>query len=201
MLRVLEDLGWEAIDNFPIRLLERLIDTASVNGAAAETAGDLRGPLAIGFDARTRGFNPHEIIQRVKTLSRRPDLELTTLFLDCAGRELERRYNETRRRHPLAADMPVPSGIAAERELLEPLRRWADSVIDTTPFAVNELQQVIRERFTPGCGPYHDGHCLQLRLLARNAAGRGPRLRHAVPRQSALGRRLAAAYRQGRSGR
>jgi RNase adapter protein RapZ len=145
-LRVLEDLGWEAIDNFPIRLLERLIDKVPAQSA---TTAEPRTPLAIGFDTRTRGFNPHDIIERVKKLARRDDLEITTLFLDCSGRELERRYNETRRRHPLAADMPVTSGIAAERELLEPLRRWADSVIDTTPYAVNELQQVIRERFTP----------------------------------------------------
>jgi UPF0042 nucleotide-binding protein len=72
---------------------------------------------------------------------------VTTLFLDCSGQELERRYNETRRRHPLAADMPASSGIAAERELLEPLRRWADMVIVTTDFSANQLQQVIRERF------------------------------------------------------
>ena len=141
-LRVLEDLGWEVIDNFPIRLLERLIDSP-----AEPAHGDVRAPLAIGFDSRTRGFNPHDIIVRVKRLTERADLELTTLFLDCASVELERRYNETRRRHPLAADMPVTSGIRAERELLEPLRRWADVMIDTSAFAANELQQVIRERF------------------------------------------------------
>jgi UPF0042 nucleotide-binding protein len=146
-LRVLEDLGWEAIDNFPVRLLERLIDRIP-----AASSNDPHAPLAIGFDARTRGFNPHDIIARVKKLSGRADLAVTTLFLDCTTRELERRFNETRRRHPLAADMPVTSGIAAERELLEPLRRWADSVIDTTPFATNELQQVIRERFAPSTG-------------------------------------------------
>ncbi len=151
VLRVLEDLGWEAIDNFPIRLLERLIDKIPPQGSAP-SAGDDRPPLAIGFDTRTRGFNPHDIIERVKKLGKRDDLEVTTLFLDCSDRELERRYNETRRRHPLAADMPVGSGISAERELLEPLRRWADSVIDTTSYTVNELQQVIRERFAPGTG-------------------------------------------------
>lgn len=139
VLRVLEDLGWEVIDNFPIRFLNGMIDSSAP--AAGET------PLALGFDARTRGFDPHRVIARVKHLSRRDDLELTTVFLDCAGKELERRYNETRRRHPLAADMPVAKGIAAERELLEPLRRWAEIVIDTTEFSVNELQQVIRERF------------------------------------------------------
>ena len=72
-LKALEDLGWEHIDNFPIRLLGRLIDTPQ--------SGDVRAPLAIGFDSRTRGFDPHQIIERVKKLSGRDDLELTTLFL------------------------------------------------------------------------------------------------------------------------
>ena len=143
VLRVLEDLGWETIDNFPIRLLERLIDSTGPENS------DVRAPLAIGFDSRTRGFNPNEIISLVKSLSQRDDLEVTTLFLDCSDRELERRYNETRRRHPLAVDMPAASGIAAERELFEPLRRWADMMIDTSDTTTNELQQVIRERFAP----------------------------------------------------
>lgn len=143
VLRVLEDLGWETIDNFPIRLLEQLV------GPPGEATGEPGAPLAIGFDSRTRWFDPNRVIERVKRLSERPDLEVTTLFLDCSGQELERRYNETRRRHPLAADMPAASGIASERELLEPLRRWADMVIVTTEFSSNQLQQVVRERFAP----------------------------------------------------
>lgn len=140
-LKVLEDLAWETIDNFPIRLLDRLIDSPDA------PAPDLRPPLAIGFDSRTRGFDPNKVIERVKRLVGREDLELTTLFLDCAGQELERRYNETRRRHPLAQDLPAASGIAAERETMESLRRWADMVISTTDFTSNDLQQAIRERF------------------------------------------------------
>ncbi|PKB25784.1 UPF0042 nucleotide-binding protein [Novosphingobium kunmingense] len=139
-LRVLEDLGWETIDNFPIHLLGRLIGTA-------DALSEARAPLAIGFDSRTRGFDAGQVIDRVKRLAQRTDIELTTLFLDCSGQELERRYNETRRRHPLAQDVPAASGIAAERELLEPLRRWADIVISTTQFTSNDLQQVMRERF------------------------------------------------------
>lgn len=146
-LRVLEDLGWEAIDNFPIRLLERLIDTPS-----ADT--EFPAPLAIGFDSRTRGFDPRRVIALVKRLSQRDDLQLTTLFLDCESSELERRYNETRRRHPLAGDMPATTGIAAERELMEPLRRWADLVMSTTAFSAHQLQQAVREQFAaePGAG-------------------------------------------------
>ncbi len=138
-LRVLEDLGWEAIDNFPIRLLSRLLLQPDQEGP--------RPPLAIGFDSRTRGFNPPEIIEEVKALAGRGDVLITTLFLDCTSGELERRYNETRRRHPMAQGRPVHTGIQAERELLEPLRRWADAVIDTSEFASNALQQTIRERF------------------------------------------------------
>ena len=144
-LKVLEDLGWETIDNFPIRLLGRLLDTP-------QGSGDIRQPIAIGFDTRTRGFNPHAIIERVKKLSQRADLELATLFLDCSGRELERRFNETRRPHPLADGMPLSAGIAAERELLEPLRRWADMMISTSDYSANELQQVIRGKFAPEDG-------------------------------------------------
>ena len=149
VLKALEDLGWEAIDNFPIRLLERLID--SPTSAATDTA-EFKAPLAIGFDTRTRGFDVHEIVARVKKLSARADLELTTLFIDCSGQELERRYNETRHRHALAAGRPAASGIVAERELLGPLRRWADMVITTTDTSTNELQQIVRERFTPAEG-------------------------------------------------
>ena len=141
VLKVLEDLGWETIDNFPVRLLAQLV------GPPGRKPVEQRPPLAIGFDSRTRGFDPHRIIEQVKLLSARVDLEVTTLFLDCAGQELERRYNETRHRHPLAAGMPASAGIASERELLEPLRRWADLVIVTTDFSANQLQQVVRERF------------------------------------------------------
>jgi len=147
VLKVLEDLGWETIDNFPLRLLEQLLSSPTGPGREQHL------PLAIGFDSRTRGFDPHRVIARVKALSQKADIEVTTLFLDCSGQELERRYNETRRRHPLAVDMPASSGIAAERELLEPLRRWADMVIVTTDFSSNQLQQVIRERFAPESRP------------------------------------------------
>lgn len=136
-LAVLEDLGWETIDNFPVRMLKRLVTMADETGA----------PLAIGLDSRTRGFVPADIIALVKDLGARPDLALTSLFLDCAGGELERRFNETRRRHPMAAGRPVLEGIAAERELLEPLRRWAEVLIDTSSMTSNDLQTRVRELF------------------------------------------------------
>lgn len=141
-LKTLEDLGWEAIDNFPIRLLPLLIDTPHPVGQSGQDR-----PLAIGFDTRTRGFDPASIVRQVRELEQRPEYAVSTLFLDCAGRELQRRYAETRRRHPLAQDRSAEAGIAEEREWLQPLRRWAENVIDTTDMPLSELQQEIRRRF------------------------------------------------------
>ncbi|MCC6481482.1 MAG: RNase adaptor protein RapZ, partial [Sphingomonadaceae bacterium] len=88
------------------------------------------------------------LVQRIKTLRTHESWDIETLYLDCSGAELERRYAETRRRPPLAEDRPAADGIARERELTEPLRRWAGQVIDTTAMSVNELQQEIRTRYS-----------------------------------------------------
>ena len=143
-LKTLEDMGWEVVDNLPLVLLDRLLDTPL---PAGHDEGSDR-PLALGIDARTRGFDAGAIVQRIKSLRARHGHDVETLFLDCSGMELERRFAETRRRHPLAADRPAAHGIARERELTEPLRRWATHVIDTTSLTSNALQQEIRNRFS-----------------------------------------------------
>jgi len=141
-LRTLEDLGWEAVDNIPLTLLERLLATPPSEGHGEEDR-----PLALGIDTRTRGFESAAVVQRIKKLREQNGHDVETLFLDCSGAELERRYAETRRRHPLAQDRPATDGIARERELMDPLRRWANHVIDTTDLSANALQQDIRARF------------------------------------------------------
>ena len=142
-LKTLEDLGWEVVDNLPLMLLERLMD--------APPAPDFKNrdrPLAIGIDSCTRGFDAAALVQRIKALRDHQTWDIETLYLDCSGAELERRYAETRRRHPLAEDRPAADGIARERELTEPLRRWAGQVIDTTAMSINDLQQEIRARYS-----------------------------------------------------
>lgn len=146
-LKTLEDLGWEAVDNFPIRLAGPLLALPSPEG---RSEADI--PLALGFDTRTRGFNTSRLIEQVKQLQKRSDLEIMMLFLDCAGSEIERRYSETRRRHPLAQDRPAIDGIAQERALMEPLRSWADLVIDTSKLSSSDLQGEIREKFRVATG-------------------------------------------------
>lgn len=140
-LRTLEDIGWEVVDNLPLSLLENLLSRPLAKGSRR------RRPLAIGIDSRTRDFNAAHIVEQIKALAREVDYPVETLFLDCAGSELLRRYSETRRRHPLAPDRPATDGIAEERDLMAPLRRWSDHIIDTTDSDTPGLQQQLRQRF------------------------------------------------------
>src|SRR3546814_1470500 len=123
-------------------LLDRLLSAPPPKDAASDSR-----PLALGSGTRTRDFDPQRIVERIKALRERHGYDIGTLFLDCPGQELERRYDETRRRHPLASDRPASDGIWRERELLAPLRRWANRLIDTGDLAPNELRQQIRDTF------------------------------------------------------
>lgn len=140
-LKTLEDLGWEVVDNLPLALLDRLLSASPPAGAAREAR-----PLALGIGTRTRGFDADRAIELIAQL-RHDGRPIELLFLDCASNELERRYDETRRRHPLALDRPARDGIARERELLAPLRGVADRLIDTTRLAANALTQRIRQAY------------------------------------------------------
>lgn len=137
-LKALEDLGYEVVDNLPLALVDALI--------ASPQASNGR-PLAFGIDSRTRAFNAEALVERLRGL-KQSGTDVRLIYLDCADDELVRRFSETRRRHPLAQDRPAADGIAQERLLTEPLRRWADLVIDTSDFSVADL----RRRITEGLG-------------------------------------------------
>ncbi|MBL8647028.1 MAG: RNase adapter RapZ [Sphingosinicella sp.] len=141
-LKALEDNGFEVVDNLPLSLLKRLL---AVHDKTL-TGSDSDRPLAVGIDARTHAFDAESVVSHIKTMRER-GIDARVLFIDCAGGELVRRFSETRRRHPLALDRPAADGIAREREVMAPLRRWADIVIDTTDFSVHDLRRTIREKF------------------------------------------------------
>lgn len=142
-LKTLEDIGWEVIDNFPIRLFPRLF-----NLPAPQTADSGHSmPLAIGFDTRTRGFRPDDMMNRLDELKARENINCSLLFLDCENGELDRRYNETRRRHPMAKDRPASAGIKAERTLMAPFCETAEYMIDTTHLSASDLQAEVRRKF------------------------------------------------------
>jgi len=135
-LKSLEDMGYEAIDNLPLSLLDAVLFEA-----------DATRPLAVGVDIRTRRFAAAAVVEQLRRLSANPELAVTLVFLDCQDDVLARRYTETRRRHPLARDRPVADGIAAERTLVAPLKAHADLVIDTSALPPGELGRVLGGHF------------------------------------------------------
>jgi RNase adapter protein RapZ len=136
-LKILEDMGYEAVDNLPLYLVDWL---------AAGASGPQR-PLAIGFDSRSRDFAQGAIEARIEPLLHHPHLEVRLLFLTCNDEVLRRRFNETRRRHPLAGERAIEDGISAEARLLAPLRERAHLVIDTTALSIGDLKQLLHGHF------------------------------------------------------
>jgi UPF0042 nucleotide-binding protein len=135
-LKLLEDLGYEAVDNMPLSLVSRL-----VLGTDGPDPHIVEGPpLAIGVDIRTRDFDTDAFLNILDRLAAEPKISASVLFMDCDDDALGRRFEATRRRHPLAADRPVIDGIRHERQIMAPLQSRADLVIDTTDFALGELK-------------------------------------------------------------
>jgi UPF0042 nucleotide-binding protein len=139
ILRALEDLGYEAVDNPPLTMLEEMI-----------ARGDQK--LAVGIDARTRGFDAAAVRDAIARLRANPGLSIQLVYAWADESTLLRRYTETRRRHPLAPQGVVADGIAAEIVLTEPLREHADLVVDTSGLPIANLRRLIERHFGTGAG-------------------------------------------------
>jgi RNase adapter protein RapZ len=135
---VLEDLGYFVIDNLPPMLI----------GKVAELARSTEKPIryALVVDVRSGDFL-HDLSEAIEEL-RRNGANTRVLFLDAADDVLVRRYEASRRRHPLSHTDRVSDGIARERVLLEPLKGEADLIVDTSSLNVHELRDRLRELFS-----------------------------------------------------
>ena len=136
VLDALEDMGWDCVDNLPSALLNDFVH--------GEREARQKMPVAVGMDMRSRGFDPKALPALLASID---GVTPEILYLDCAGTELIRRYDETRRRHPLARDRPAEDGIARERGATAPLRRIADIVLDTTDLTPADLRDALRQRY------------------------------------------------------
>ena len=135
VLDALEDMGWDVVDNLPADLLHGFVHS----GTTCRTV-----PAAVGMDVRSRGFDAEHLPQIIRSIE---GVEPELLYLDCSSTELIRRYDETRRLHPLAPDRPAEDGIARERNITAGLRSAADSVLDTTDLSPAELRDELRRRY------------------------------------------------------
>ncbi len=134
ILRALEDVGFEAVDNPPLAMLEEM---ASSEGRR----------VAIGIDARSRGFDAASVLAALTRLHENPALRPELIYAWADETVLIRRFTETRRRHPLAPQGRVADGIAAEQRLTGPLHEAADLVIDTSDLPLSGLRQLIEARY------------------------------------------------------
>ena len=134
---VLEDLGYFVIDNLPPALI------ANVRELAKERNDPQ--PYALVVDVRSGEFVAD--LERALAQLRKRGARTRMLFLDASDDVLVRRYDASRRKHPLAAGERVTDGIAQERRLLEDLKGEADVVVDTSDLNVHELRDRLRELF------------------------------------------------------
>ncbi len=141
-LKVLEDLGYEAIDNLPLFLLRRLADEGHEEGAGTERRSGVRA-LAIGIDIRSRGFTADGFIELLARFRQNAGFSVALLYLEADDTVLRTRFSATRRRHPLAVDRTVEDGIAIERRIMLPIRAAADQVLDTSILSLPEFRRVI----------------------------------------------------------
>lgn len=136
-LKALEDMGYETIDNLPLFFLQSVVSTYNKDS----------NPLAIAIDVRTRDFSSDKFLQELEQLIQTPHLKTQMIFFDCDDEILARRYNESRRIHPLAHERPVLDGIHLERQLISTMRDHADHVIDTSFSSSLDLKGHMRRLF------------------------------------------------------
>jgi RNase adapter protein RapZ len=137
---VLEDLGFFVIDNLPPALIPKVAELARAPGRPAVR-------YALGVDVRSGALEDlHLALEDLREAGVRTRI----LFLEASDEMLVRRYEATRRRHPLGATDRVSEAILDERALLEPLKAQADLVVDTTNLNVHELRDRLRDLFATG---------------------------------------------------
>nr|WP_211177654.1 RNase adapter RapZ [Pseudonocardia acidicola] len=139
--KVLEDLGWFVVDNLPPELIATMVDLG------ARASGEITR-IAVVMDVRSRAFSADlgAVIKDLDARGYKPRL----LFLEATDAVLVRRFEQVRRSHPLQGDGRLADGIAAERELLRPLRETADLVVDTSTLSVHQLRARIERVFDTG---------------------------------------------------
>lgn len=132
----LEDLDWYVVDNLPPQLLPALAGMMTTVGAGVHR-------LAAVVDVRSREFFSH-FMEYLRTV-REAGTDVRLIFLDASDAVLVRRFESSRRPHPLQGTGSVLDGIVHERTLLGGLKGMADTVIDTSAYSVHDLARRVRE--------------------------------------------------------
>ena len=142
-IRALEDLGYFCVDNLPVSLIPTFADLTLAS------QGEIRRAAVVVDIREGQALAQFPLIYG--KLKRQAAHAVRLVFLDASDAWLLGRFSESRRPHPLAADRPVGDAIREERRLLQPLRRLADQILDTSTLNVHDLRRRILES-TGGSG-------------------------------------------------
>ena len=126
-INIFEDVGFESVDNIPISMIDSLVLSKTRNKN-----------LALGVDIRTREFSPENLR---KLLSKYKKMVVKIIFLDCDSNKLLKRFNETRRSHPLSGVKSLSEALVEEMEYLKPIKDFANIIIDTTDYSPTDLRE------------------------------------------------------------
>ena len=129
----LEDLGYYCIDNMPPALIQSFINLSQAGKGIDKAA----------FVIDVRGGNLFDDLMEALEELKRDGIDYKILYLEATERVLARRYNETRRQHPLSEGESVTKGIRREKKRLEGLRKEADFIIDTSNLKASQLSAEI----------------------------------------------------------
>lgn len=144
-LHSFEDIGYQAVDNLPLNMLEQLLDEAAHGGG--------QDPIAVGIDSRTLHFSPLHFAETVEIVRRRTEIQLHVLFMDASDDILMKRFSETRRPHPLGEGQLLRAAIKQERDVMSVVRENIDGILDTSARTGAETRKIVRRRFAGGHTP------------------------------------------------
>lgn len=140
-MKSLEDMGFYCVDNLPPTLITKFAELCYQGKSNIDK-------VALGIDIRGREF--FETLHESLNYLEKENYKYDVLFLDCADDVLVKRYKMTRRNHPLAKQTQITEGIKEEREILQPLREQANSIIDTSNMKPKDLKEEIRRLYEQG---------------------------------------------------
>ena len=161
-LKIMEDLGYDAIDNLPLLLLPALLKQT-----------DDYPHIAIGIDVRSHNFGPRRLRTTLDAMQSLPGYKFRLLYLECDDEVLQRRFAETRRRHPISGDLL--QAIMSERAMIASLKDYANEVVDTSMLTQAEFRKLLQHQFELA-GEHNK---LRFQLVSFS-------YRHGLPRQADL---------------
>ena len=129
VIHILDDQGFDTLDNVPVHLIPRIAPTNLVDK-----------PLAIGLDIRSKSFSLQNLMKETRNWKALSKSRVLILFLECSLEILIKRFSLTRRPHPVPGENNLELSIKRELKLIAPLREKADFVLDTSHTSPNELR-------------------------------------------------------------